>query len=96
MKPSTTRPLIRADLMADDAMYLPAPDQAVGGRENIRGVVGYFFKVTKNFVTEIRAIATSGSLVLVERVDRFELEGSRVDRPCAGVFEVLSDKIARW
>lgn len=45
---------------------------------------------------EISAIASTGSVVFTERVDRFVVGGKTIALPVAGVFELRDGKIAAW
>lgn len=81
-----------------DAVYHNIPVPPVVGREAIEGVLRQFLgPATESAEFEILALASSGSCVLTERVDRFTIGGKRVELPVMGAFEVTSDGlISAW
>lgn len=47
-------------------------------------------------VWELLAVATRGTRVLTERVDRFVIRGTPVSLPVMGIFEIEDGMIRRW
>jgi len=84
------------DFFTDDAVYHNMPVDPVRGREAIRGVFGMFVVPATSIEFEIRHLASAGSVVHTERVDRFVIGGREVALPVAGVFEVRDGRIAAW
>ena len=80
----------------DDAVYHNIPMAPVQGHEGIRAVMEFFVPGSQNIDFEVLAMASNGGTVFTERVDRFEMNGKKVELPVAGVFEVRDGKIAAW
>ena len=89
-----------ADLVAfftDDAVYHNIPLEPVKGREMIQATLAQFVDISSDASFEVLALATSGNKVLTERIDRFTMNGKRVEIPVMGTFEVSADgKISAW
>jgi limonene-1,2-epoxide hydrolase len=67
------------------------------GREAIRAELKFQISWATDFELEVRTIATVGSSVLNERIDRFVMNGRQITVPVAGVFEVTDDgKFSAW
>jgi limonene-1,2-epoxide hydrolase len=81
---------------ADDAIYHNMPMQPVQGRDGIRQIFEFFIPPAQEIEWEVLHIASSGSVVFTERVDRFVIAGKKVELPVAGVFEIRAGKIAAW
>lgn len=80
-----------------DAVYHNIPLAPVTGREAIEATLAQFLTPSKMCEFEIKAIASAGSVVLTERVDRFEMGGKPISLPVMGAFEVTADgKIKAW
>ncbi len=94
----------RADLdaimqaFAEDAVYHNMPMAPSKGKEEIRGFIEGFLKMSPGGIDfEILNQVAAGNLVLNERVDTFEQEGKRTAAPVCGVFELNGDgKIVAW
>jgi len=84
--------------LAPDALYHNLPLAPVTGHAAIEGVLRAFLAPCTACEFELRAVATSGSTVLTERVDRFtRADGRRIELPVMGAFEVGADgKIHAW
>jgi limonene-1,2-epoxide hydrolase len=80
----------------DDAVYHNMPIAPVQGHDEIRAVMEFFVPGSEEIEFEVLALASAGSVVLTERVDRFVRDGNKVELPVAGVFEVREGKIAAW
>jgi len=82
---------------ADDAVYHNIPIEPVQGKEAIAATLRQFIDPNGEASFEIRHLACTGGTVLTERVDRFVLNGRRVELPVMGAFEVGPDgKIRAW
>ena len=80
----------------DDAVYHNIPMDAVKGKAAIREVLNTFVPPAETIEFEMRNLASTGSVVFTERVDRFLVGGKRIALPVAGVFELRDGKIAAW
>jgi limonene-1,2-epoxide hydrolase len=81
---------------AEDAVYHNMPLAPAQGRAAIRQVMEFFVPPAQAIVFELRAIASVGTVVFTERLDRFVIGGKSVELPVAGVFEVEAGKIRAW
>ena len=79
----------------DDALYHNMPLEPVTGKDGIREVLNLFIPAGDVEVEMLR-VASRGSVVFTERIDRMTMAGKRVVLPCAGVFEIRDGKIAAW
>ncbi len=85
------------DFFTPDAVYHNMPIAPVKGREAIENTLRQFVDPEGEAEFELRAVASSGSTVLTERVDRFVLRGKKVELPVMGAFEVTPEgKIRAW
>jgi limonene-1,2-epoxide hydrolase len=80
----------------DDAVYHNMPMRPVQGKAAIRGVLDMFLSPAQSVEFAILHLASSGAVVLTERLDTFSIGGRSVALPIAGVFEVVEGKIAVW
>ena len=82
---------------ADDAVYHNIPIEPVQGKAAIEAMLRQFIDPNGEATFEIKNLACSGPTVLTERVDRFVVNGRRVELPVMGAFEVGPDgKIRAW
>jgi len=82
---------------SDDAVYHNIPIEPVRGKAAIEATLRQFIDPSGEAQFEIKHLACSGPTVLTERVDRFLLNGKRVELPVMGAFEVGPDgKIRAW
>jgi len=81
---------------APDAVYHNMPMAPVSGHEGIRQVLQVFVPPAQSIEFEIVNLASTRSVVLTERVDRFVMGGKKVELPVCGVFEIRNGKIAAW
>src|SRR5437899_2311519 len=81
---------------AADAVYHNMPVAPVTGHDGIRELLNMFAPAAETAEFEILAIASRGSLVFTERIDRFAMNGRQVALPVAGVFDIRDGKIAAW
>lgn len=80
----------------EDAVYHNMPIDPVRGHDGIRSMLNLFVPTSQSISFEIVHIASSGSVVHTERVDRFTMGDKEVVLPVAGVFEIRDGKIAAW
>ena len=80
----------------DDAVYHNIPMDAVQGKAAIREVLNTFVPPAEKIEFEMRNVASIGSVVFTERIDRFVVGGKSITLPVAGVFELRDGKIAAW
>ncbi len=85
-----------AAFFTEDAVWWNAPWQPVTGREAIRETLRRGAQRMTALPWEVRHVVADGDVVLTERVDHFEVGGTRVSVPCMGVFELRDGKIAAW
>jgi limonene-1,2-epoxide hydrolase len=80
----------------EDAVYHNMPLEPAVGHDAIRTLLSFFVPPSQEISFEILHIASSGNVVLTERVDRFVMDGRNVVLPVSGTFEVRDGKIAAW
>ena len=81
----------------DDAVYHNIPVAPVTGRDAIEATLAQFLTPATSCEFEMLAVATSGNVVLTERIDRFTIGGKSIALPVMGTFEVAPDgKIKAW
>jgi limonene-1,2-epoxide hydrolase len=80
----------------DDAVYHNMPLAPVTGKDGIREILNLFVPPAGLIEFEMRNVASRGTVVFTERVDRFTVAGRTVALPVAGVFEIRDGKIAAW
>lgn len=83
------------DALCEDVLYLNVPIGPIHGRD----AVEKYLRAAWRFDSvdwQLLNIATSGNVVLTERVDNFTINGSRVALPVMGSFEVRDGQIAAW
>jgi limonene-1,2-epoxide hydrolase len=81
---------------ADDAVYHNMPLAPATGKDAIREILNLFVPPATTIVFDMLHVASAGSVVFTERVDRFVIAGKEIALPVAGVFEVRDGKIAAW
>jgi limonene-1,2-epoxide hydrolase len=82
---------------AEDAVYHNIPIPAVRGKAAIEATLRQFIDPNGSAEFEIKALACTAGTVLTERVDRFLLNGKKIEIPVMGAFEVGPDgKIRAW
>ena len=80
-----------------DAVYHNIPIAPVTGHEAIGATLRYFLDPSSEAEFEVRGLASSGRTVFTERIDRFVMNGKRIELPVMGAFEVTADgKISAW
>jgi limonene-1,2-epoxide hydrolase len=73
------------------------PRGAHSGLDNLEKLLREDLQSTPSATIDIKAIASNGGTVMVERVDKFEINGKRFTLEAVGVFEVGDDgRIERW
>ena len=83
-------------LLAEDVEYQNMPLPPVHGRAAVRETLESLLTMCTGFEVITHRELASGDTVMNERTDRFELKGSWVDLPVAGVFVVRDGEIALW
>jgi limonene-1,2-epoxide hydrolase len=85
------------ELVTETCEYTnPPPIGTVSGPAGIRAVLEPFFAPTVENEFKILRAAASGSVVLIERLDRHLFGDKWVELPVAGVFEVHDGRITYW
>jgi limonene-1,2-epoxide hydrolase len=84
------------DYFTDDAIYHNIPMAPANGKPEIRAALEMFVPGSPEIEFEMLNIASSGSVVFTERIDRMDIAGHRVAAPVAGVFEIHDGKITAW
>lgn len=82
--------------LTEDAVYHNMPMASVQGHDQIRNVFSLFVPPSEEILWELLNIASTGDLVLTERVDRFVMGGKKIELPVAGIFEIRDGKISAW
>ena len=81
---------------ADDVVYHNIPMEKVTGVAAIRGVLEGLLGSASAIQWDLLNIAEAEGVVLTERVDKFELNGTWIALPVMGTFEVTAGKIVAW
>ncbi len=85
------------ELVTDDCEYDNVPMAKVHGPAGIREVLAPFLGGCEEIDWVVHHQVEQGDVVMNERVDRFErADGTWLELPVAGVFEVVDGKIALW
>jgi limonene-1,2-epoxide hydrolase len=85
------------DLLADDVSYENMPVSPIAGKDAVRATLEGFLGVASRIEWPVTRQMTSGSTVVNERLDRFQIGDGWLELPVAGVFEVDSDgRICLW
>jgi limonene-1,2-epoxide hydrolase len=85
-----------AGYFAEDGVYHNMPAGPVAGRANIENFIRGFSTPWTETTWDLLNIASSGNVVIVERLDRTRAGDKSVDLPCVGVFELEAGKIKIW
>jgi len=86
-----------AGFFTEDAVYHNIPIDPVVGRDQIEATLVQFVGPSTEAAFDVLALAVSGRKVLTERVDRFVINGKRIEIPVMGTFEVETDgRISAW
>lgn len=80
----------------DDAVYHNIPLEPAHGKEAIRATLEMFVPGSPEIEFVMLNIASSGSVVLTERLDKMSFGGKPVELPVAGVFEIEDGQIKAW
>ncbi|HEX2849697.1 MAG TPA: limonene-1,2-epoxide hydrolase family protein [Acidimicrobiales bacterium] len=81
---------------ADDAVYHNIPLAPASGKDAIRATLETFVPGSPEIEFVLLNMASSGSVVFTERIDRMTFGGNPVELPVAGVFEIEAGKITAW
>ena len=82
---------------ANNATFFIGPEYPeLAGREAIQQIMKAFFARGKCVDLEIRHLAVTGNVVLMERFDHWIVEGKQKSWPVMGAYEVEGDKITAW
>ena len=84
-----------ASYFTDDAVYHNMPMAPDEGLEAVKAALAGVSQMSSRG-WEVLHSASSGDVVLNERVDRFDMGGTEVAVQVCGVFEIRDGKIARW
>jgi limonene-1,2-epoxide hydrolase len=82
--------------LAEDVEYQNMMLPAVQGRQVVRDTLEALLALCTDSEWVIHRQVTSGTTVMNERTDRFQMHGRWVDLPVAGVFEVRDGQIVLW
>lgn len=85
-----------ASYFSEDGSYHNIPSGPVQGRDNIEQFIAGFIAAWDSTDWDIINLLADGNLVMVERLDRTVVNGSPVDLPCFGIFEMEDGKIKVW
>lgn len=84
-------------LLAPDCFFHNLPIEPIIGHDAIRPVVAGFMQLADTVRFELLTVAESAEgTVLVERVDRFVINGKELALPVMGAFEIENGLIVRW
>ena len=82
--------------LAEDCFYHNIPMRPSVGHAQIRKFIEPFLKGAQSANFEIVNTASSGHVVMNERVDYFTMGDKNLALPVMGVFEIRDGKIAAW
>ena len=85
-----------AAFFSEDGVYHNMPAGPVTGRTNVENFIRGFSASWTETTWDLLNIASSGNIVMAERVDRTTAGDKSVDLPCLGVFELEAGKIKVW
>ncbi|MDT2010072.1 limonene-1,2-epoxide hydrolase [Rhodococcus opacus] len=95
-----------AEYFAEDAIYHNIPMEPVIGRDAIREFIAGFIAAFGGIDFRVHRQLTDGGqspnaeessgVVMNERIDVFTLNGTVVELPVVGVFEITAGKITTW
>ena len=80
-------------LLAEDVSYENVPMSPIVGRDAARAVLERFVAPCSRIEWPVHRQMASGNSVMNERTDRFEINGSWVELPVVGVWEVGDDDL---
>jgi limonene-1,2-epoxide hydrolase len=81
---------------SDDAVWTDGPRGTYRGVDAIRAEIESQVQLVPSLIVEVKTLAATGGIVMVERADTFETLGKSFDLEVVGVFEIDGDgKIAR-
>ena len=90
----------RADVgayLSEDAVFLNGPRGVYHGAESIAALFRRNLSATSRFGVDIKTLVSDGHTVMVERIDKFEIDGRSLGMELVGVFDVDDDgRITRW
>jgi limonene-1,2-epoxide hydrolase len=81
---------------SDEAVWTDGPRGTYRGVDAIRAEIESQLQLVPSLTVEVKTLAATGGIVMVERADTFETLGKSFDLEVVGVFEIDGDgKIAR-
>ena len=83
-------------LVADRVVYINGNAPAVTGPDGIRQTLEPFFTPLKKNEFKVLREAASGSVVIIERLDRHLADHGWFELPVTGVMEVEDGRITYW
>jgi limonene-1,2-epoxide hydrolase len=83
-------------LVADDIQYTNGNAPPVSGPQGVRETLEPFFAPLKQNEFKVLREATSGNVVIVERLDRHLAAHGWFELPVTGVMEVENGRITYW
>ena len=85
------------DFLADDVSYENVPMSPISGKPTVRAVLSGFLAAATDVEWVVTRQLESGSVVVNERLDRFQIGSGWLELPVAGFFEVTADGlISLW
>lgn len=85
-----------AAYFTEDGIYHNMPAGPISGRENVENFIRGFSASWTETTWDLLNIASTGNVVIAERLDRTQAGDKSVDLPCVGVFELEAGKIRVW
>ncbi|MGH7961005.1 MAG: limonene-1,2-epoxide hydrolase family protein [Candidatus Binatia bacterium] len=82
--------------LSEDAYFYNGPFETVTGHKAIHNVIAPILAHRALEKVEIKNTASSGELVMNERVETWAKGDVRIQLPIVGIFTVKGDKIVRW
>jgi limonene-1,2-epoxide hydrolase len=86
-----------AAFFSEEAVYTDGPRGEHRGAEAIKAEMASTLEMVPSTTADVKNLVSSGRLVMVERVDIFEMVGKTFEVDISGVFEVDDQgRISRW
>lgn len=83
-------------LLTEDVVYHNIPMEPSEGREATLEALSVFFGMFATMEFRILNLASSGDVVLTERIDVLSTDSARAEVPVMGAFEVRDGRISAW
>lgn len=83
-------------LLTEDVVYHNIPMDPSEGIEATLEALSMFFGIFKSMEIRMLNLASTGDIVLTERIDVLSTDSATADLPVMGTFEVRDGRISAW